>query len=85
MVKEFSEVAFKTKKGKVHPKLVKSQFGFHIIKVTDTLKKGSATLDAHKDKIRASLSSKFRKELIEGIKKSAKIKIMDDNFKKIKF
>lgn len=85
MVKEFSDVAFATKKGKVHPKLVKSQFGFHIIKVTDTIEKGTSNLDSHKDKIKASLTAKYRKEIIEGMKKNAKIKLLDDNFKKIKF
>src|SRR5688572_26537093 len=35
MVPEFSEAAFKMKKGEVSPAPVRSDFGFHIIKVTD--------------------------------------------------
>lgn len=36
MVPEFESVAFKLKKGQLAPELVESQFGFHIVKVTDT-------------------------------------------------
>lgn len=39
MVKEFEEAAFSTEVGKVREELVKSEFGFHIIKVEE--KKGS--------------------------------------------
>ncbi|MGM0508113.1 MAG: peptidylprolyl isomerase [Fusobacteriota bacterium] len=35
MVPEFEEVAFDTPKGEVAPELVKTQFGYHIIKVED--------------------------------------------------
>ncbi|MFY7927493.1 MAG: peptidylprolyl isomerase, partial [Oligoflexus sp.] len=35
MVPEFEKAAFATDKGKVHPQLIKTQFGFHIIKVAD--------------------------------------------------
>ena len=35
MVKEFESAAFSMEKGQVTPKPVKTQFGYHIIKVTD--------------------------------------------------
>ena len=35
MVPPFAEAAFATAPGKVHPKVVESEFGFHIIKVED--------------------------------------------------
>src|SRR4030095_16334553 len=41
MVPEFSDAAFKLKKGEISPEPVRSNFGFHIIKVTDR-KEGSA-------------------------------------------
>ena len=85
MVKEFADVAFATKKGQLHPKLVKSQFGFHIIKVMDSIKKGDASYEMNKDRVKGMFGSSVRKEIIDGIKKTAKIQILDDNFKKIKF
>lgn len=35
MVAEFEEAAFKGEKGKVYPEVVKTQFGYHIIKIDD--------------------------------------------------
>ena len=35
MVKEFESAAFSMEKGQVTPKPVKTQFGYHIIQVTD--------------------------------------------------
>jgi len=45
LIKEFSDVAFKAKKGKVHPKLIESKFGYHILLVQDKKDAGYYTIE----------------------------------------
>jgi len=64
MVPEFEEAAFTTKPGEVSD-VVKTQFGFHIIKVNEYVPEKNPTLDEVKDKIAAIIkeqksSSSFR-------------------------
>jgi len=55
MVPEFEKAAFETKVGEISD-VVKTQFGFHIIKVLDHQAEINPTLDAVKDKIAAILT-----------------------------
>jgi len=86
MVPEFEKVAFAAKKGVVHPELVKSQFGWHIIKVTD--KKGGGDVK-FTDEIKSKVQNKLRRELsatfIEGLRKKANVVIKKDALTKLKF
>jgi peptidyl-prolyl cis-trans isomerase D len=54
MVPPFEEAAFNTPVGQIAP-LVESDFGFHIIKVTDAREAGVTPLDAVADQIRRTL------------------------------
>ncbi|OBZ14506.1 peptidylprolyl isomerase [Bacillus sp. FJAT-27264] len=62
MVPEFADVAFKLKVGETSG-AVKSQYGYHIIKVTDRKEAKNYTLDEKKDEIRKTLVSQKISEL----------------------
>jgi peptidyl-prolyl cis-trans isomerase C len=76
MVPEFSEVAFKLDKGQVSDP-VKTQFGWHIIKVEDKRSKPIPTFDKVKDQVEAYVQRKAQAEYIGKLRESAKIERLD--------
>ena len=83
MVKPFSDAAFKLKPDTVSD-LVKSEFGYHIIKVTDR-KKASVTPYAEvKDEIKKYLENEKKvsvlQKFIDGQKSLVKIEYIDENY-----
>lgn len=93
MVKEFEEAAFAGEKGKVIPKVIKTEFGYHVVKVEDkkedgsevnashiivTFKVGQATVDAMKKKVETIANDiKANKTTFE---KAAKDSLMPETF-----
>jgi parvulin-like peptidyl-prolyl isomerase len=79
MVKEFSDAAFKLKKGTYTKKPVKTQFGYHVIYLEDKKPAGSVSFDQAKPSIQQSLKvKKFQekmKEITKKLRSSADIKI----------
>lgn len=75
MLKEFEQAAFSTAKGKVHPKLVKTQYGYHIIKVTDIKDPKSIKFADKKAEVTRDYRTKAREDVIAGLKKKYAIKI----------
>ena len=57
MVKEFADAAFAMKVDEVSKAPVKSQFGWHIIKLEERRTQPAPTLDSQKEQIRAELSA----------------------------
>jgi peptidyl-prolyl cis-trans isomerase C len=76
MVPEFSEVAFKLDKGKLSDP-VKTQFGWHIIKVEDKRKKAPPEFTQVKDQVETYVMRKAQAEFITKLRQGAKIERLD--------
>lgn len=76
MVPEFSETAFKLEKGQLSDP-VKTQFGWHIIKVEDKRSKPVPEFEKVKDQIETYVSRKAQAEMITKLRDTAKIERLD--------
>ncbi|OYU49923.1 MAG: peptidylprolyl isomerase [Rhizobiales bacterium PAR1] len=72
MVPEFAEAAFALKPGEVSG-LVKSQFGYHIIKLEERRMKPVPTLEQVKDRLAQALAGKAQAEYLGKLRAEAKI------------
>ncbi len=81
MVPVFEQAAMALKEGQVSD-VVKSDFGFHIIKLTGKRPAGTRPFDEVKDQIKAALLPSKQQEIFmkikEELKKNAKITVKDD-------
>lgn len=76
MVPEFADAAFKLDKGKVSEP-VKSQFGWHVIRLEDKRQKAFPEFDAVKDQIARFVVQKAQAELITKLRGEAKVERLD--------
>jgi peptidyl-prolyl cis-trans isomerase C len=76
MVPEFAEVAFKIDKGQVSEP-VKTQFGWHVIKVEDKRSKPVPEFEKVKDQVETFVMRKAQGEFIAKLRSDAKIERMD--------
>ena len=83
MVPEFSKVAFSTKPGEIS-NVVKTEFGYHIIKVVDRKKSGVVPFDEVKPQIQKYLEQQTKmqsiQKLIESSRNNAKIVFLDEEY-----
>lgn len=84
MVPEFSKAAFSMKPNSVSEDLVKTNYGYHIIKVTDRMEAGTTPYSKVKDEIKFYLETqeqiKVLKNLTDGLMKNAKITYIDESY-----
>ncbi len=73
MVAEFSDAAFKLNKGQISETPVKSQFGFHVIKVEDKRKKPVPKFEEVKEQVQAFVVRKAQAEFVMKTRADAKI------------
>jgi peptidyl-prolyl cis-trans isomerase C len=77
MVEPFAEAAFKMEPGQISDP-VKSQFGWHVIKVEEKRNKPVPSFEEMKDQVNTYLERKAQQDLIMGLRQSAKIEKPDD-------
>lgn len=75
-VKAFEEAAFALKVGTYTAKPVQSEYGWHVIKVTETRKEAPPTLEARADAIRQEMLREAYKAEMDKLKAAHKIEIL---------
>lgn len=73
MVPAFADAAFAMKAGEFTKAPVKTEFGYHVIKVDEKRKAEPVKLEKIKAQLEAKLNDQMANEYVEGIKKKAKI------------
>lgn len=81
MVPEFSKAAFALKQGEISQP-IKTDFGWHIIKLEDRKMGAAQPYDQVKPAIRNVLLRKKVQEVMASVRDSSKIEILDDDLKK---
>jgi peptidyl-prolyl cis-trans isomerase C len=76
MVEPFSDAVAKLEKGKYSKTPVKTQFGFHIILREDSRAQTPPPFDAVKEQLKPILERKKVQEMVEGLRKQAKVEIL---------
>jgi len=84
MVPEFAEAAFKMKKGDISAP-IKTEFGWHIIKVEDRRPVQVASFDETKESLKGELANKSVQTYVEALLKKSDIKYFDANGKEKTF
>jgi peptidyl-prolyl cis-trans isomerase C len=81
MVKPFEDAAFTLKPGEISAP-IQTEFGWHVIKVEDKRNHPVPTFEDVKDQLVASLVQNQLKTVVQGLRGSAKIEVVDPELKK---
>ncbi|HEY8564465.1 MAG TPA: peptidylprolyl isomerase [Beijerinckiaceae bacterium] len=82
MVQPFAEAAFKMEPGQVSEP-VKSQFGWHVIKVEEKRTKPVPAFEEMKEQVESYLARKTQQDIILSLRSNAKVERLDDQGKPI--
>ncbi|MEH6404473.1 MAG: peptidylprolyl isomerase [Sneathiella sp.] len=77
MVPEFAEAAFKLEKGKYTAEAVKTQFGWHVIKLDDRRNTQPPAFDTMRKQLSDTLSTTTVTALIESLKAAATVNVVE--------
>jgi peptidyl-prolyl cis-trans isomerase C len=77
MVAEFSDAAFAMKPGETSKAPVKTQFGWHIIKVEERRMSPAPSFDESKEQLRSELQQEQIADVVEGLRDKAKLERFD--------
>lgn len=84
MVPEFAEAAFKLGKGEITKTPVKTQFGYHVVKLDDKRTKPKPSFEDMKQSLRTELSRQKLEAMVQDWREAAKIERFDVNGNPIK-
>jgi peptidyl-prolyl cis-trans isomerase C len=73
MVPEFAEAAFQLKKGDISAAPVKTQFGFHVIKLEDRRPAKPPTFEEMEEDLRSQMEREAGAQLVDDMRKKAQI------------
>jgi peptidyl-prolyl cis-trans isomerase C len=82
MVPEFSKAAFALKVGEISTP-IKTDYGWHVIKLEDRKPGGAQPYDQVKNSIKAVLTRKRVQDAVNTLRKQAKIDVVDPDLKKL--
>jgi len=77
MVPEFAEAAFALKPGEISKAPVKTQFGWHVIKVEDRRTAEPPAFDEMKEQLRAQVADEVATQVLADLRKEAKVEITE--------
>ncbi len=83
MVKEFADAAFAMQPGEVSKAPVKSQFGFHVIKLEERRTKPVPTLDEKRQEIESELVMQIQQSVTQELRNDAKVEILGPDGKPV--
>ncbi|MFN7710054.1 MAG: peptidylprolyl isomerase [Holosporales bacterium] len=83
MVAEFADAAFNMKPGTYSDSPIKTQFGYHVIKVDDKRKVKPPKFEDVKDQLSALVMEEAMGKMVAELRKGAKIELFDTNGKPV--